>query len=437
MGPGRYTDTKGTVNFYVKEKLMTLHDHRVLFHADGNPIVILREKIMSAHDRWNVYRGKSKEPNDLIFTVKRSSMIQMRAKLHVFLANNTNEEDRAQRSKEIKSAPEDYIPSPFARSSSPNHPSRPRTAGRESPHSEPETHPYSTSISLSALPFLLVFSLSLCVCNVVREPDELGIKSLRSDSLLPHRTRAPCSIPSLLNDFDIQQQHSRLIPTTLFITGPQTRSFKRYYLRSSTRASREVRSQWKKFRTNGCRDYDLLCTIFGQSVATGVCHFVSTQQPPTSEEEDRLEEEVRARGPVLGTATDAPIDLDGPNIDGPARRQRQARRRRREPVRSSISSQFSKTLEVMAATTAMRNELDKQFLKECSRKRSKGDETEFGSDASYSKLGVAMKFLDEITPPLPAHQYNKAVEKFMHDKAVEAFLMMPPNRKIDWIWGLQ
>ncbi|KAF5471464.1 hypothetical protein F2P56_008252 [Juglans regia] len=86
------TDSKGTVIFYVKEKLMSLHDHRVLFHADGNPIVTLREKIMSAHHRWNVYRGKSKEPNDLIFTVKRSSMIQMRAKLHVFLANNTNEE---------------------------------------------------------------------------------------------------------------------------------------------------------------------------------------------------------------------------------------------------------------------------------------------------------------------------------------------------------
>ncbi|XP_035545437.1 protein LURP-one-related 15-like isoform X2 [Juglans regia] len=92
------TDTKGTVIFYVKEKLlMSLHDHRVLFHADGNPIVTLREKIMSAHDRWNVYRGKSKEPNDLIFTVKRSSMIQMRAKLHVFLANNTNEEVLCQR----------------------------------------------------------------------------------------------------------------------------------------------------------------------------------------------------------------------------------------------------------------------------------------------------------------------------------------------------
>ncbi|XP_035547645.1 L10-interacting MYB domain-containing protein-like isoform X1 [Juglans regia] len=199
----------------------------------------------------------------------------------------------------------------------------------------------------------------------------------------------------------------------------------------------KVHSQWKKFKTNGCRDYDLLCTIFGQSVATGVCHFASTQQSPTSEEEDRLEEEVRAKGSVLGTTTDASIDIDEPNIDGPVGRQRQARRRRREPIRSSISPQFSKTLEIMAATAAMRNELDKQFLEECSRKRSKGNETEFGSDASYSKLGVAMKFLDEIIPPLPAHQYNKAVEKFMHDKAVEAFLMMPPNRKIDWIWGLQ
>lgn len=48
---------------------------------------------------------------------------------------------------------EDNIPSSFAGSSSPNHPSRPRTAVRESPHSEPPHHQYSTSISLSAMPF--------------------------------------------------------------------------------------------------------------------------------------------------------------------------------------------------------------------------------------------------------------------------------------------
>ncbi|KAG6620956.1 hypothetical protein I3842_Q048500 [Carya illinoinensis] len=85
------TDTNNTVIFKVKGKLTTLHDQRVLLDAAGKPIITLREKIMTAHHRWNVYRGKSTEPSDLIFTVKRSSMIQLKAKLHVFLANNTEE----------------------------------------------------------------------------------------------------------------------------------------------------------------------------------------------------------------------------------------------------------------------------------------------------------------------------------------------------------
>lgn len=49
-------------------------------------------QIMSAHDRWQIFRGGSVEAKDLIFSVKRSSMIQFKTKLHVFLANNTKED---------------------------------------------------------------------------------------------------------------------------------------------------------------------------------------------------------------------------------------------------------------------------------------------------------------------------------------------------------
>jgi len=47
---------------------------------------------MSAHDRWQAFRGDSTDPKDLIFTVKRSSMIQLKTKLHVFLSTNTTNE---------------------------------------------------------------------------------------------------------------------------------------------------------------------------------------------------------------------------------------------------------------------------------------------------------------------------------------------------------
>ncbi|KAK3227448.1 hypothetical protein Dsin_007310 [Dipteronia sinensis] len=47
---------------------------------------------MSAHDRWQVFRGESTDQKDLIFTAKRSSMFQLKTKLDVFLANNTKED---------------------------------------------------------------------------------------------------------------------------------------------------------------------------------------------------------------------------------------------------------------------------------------------------------------------------------------------------------
>ncbi|KAK6279602.1 hypothetical protein POUND7_019869 [Theobroma cacao] len=47
---------------------------------------------MSSHDKWQAFRGDSTESSDLIFTVKQSSMFQLKTKLDVFLANNTKED---------------------------------------------------------------------------------------------------------------------------------------------------------------------------------------------------------------------------------------------------------------------------------------------------------------------------------------------------------
>lgn len=47
---------------------------------------------MTALDRWQVFKGDSKDSSDLLFSAKRSSMFQLKTKLDVFLANNTKEE---------------------------------------------------------------------------------------------------------------------------------------------------------------------------------------------------------------------------------------------------------------------------------------------------------------------------------------------------------
>ncbi|KAL4322189.1 hypothetical protein S83_047986 [Arachis hypogaea] len=66
-------------------------DHRVLLDATGTPVVTLRRKLMTAHDRWHVFRGDSSDMKDLIFSFKRSSLFQLKTELDVFLAHNTEE----------------------------------------------------------------------------------------------------------------------------------------------------------------------------------------------------------------------------------------------------------------------------------------------------------------------------------------------------------
>ncbi|GFY95753.1 LURP-one-like protein [Actinidia rufa] len=94
MSDGNFgvTDVNGNPMFKVRGRSLTLHDKRVLLNSAGYPIITLREKVFSAHSRWQVFRGESSDTKDLIFSAKTSSMFQVKSKLDVFLANNITEE---------------------------------------------------------------------------------------------------------------------------------------------------------------------------------------------------------------------------------------------------------------------------------------------------------------------------------------------------------
>lgn len=47
---------------------------------------------MTIHDRWQAFKGKSTEASDLVFTLKKSSILQFKTKLDVFLATNTKQD---------------------------------------------------------------------------------------------------------------------------------------------------------------------------------------------------------------------------------------------------------------------------------------------------------------------------------------------------------
>ncbi|KAJ8898934.1 hypothetical protein K2173_008428 [Erythroxylum novogranatense] len=88
----RVTEVNGTLIFSVKSKFISIHDRRHLKDAAGNILVTLKQKIMTMHRRWQVFRGESTEEKDLFFSVKKSSLMQFRTQLDVFLASNTTSE---------------------------------------------------------------------------------------------------------------------------------------------------------------------------------------------------------------------------------------------------------------------------------------------------------------------------------------------------------
>ncbi|KAI7733334.1 hypothetical protein M8C21_017001 [Ambrosia artemisiifolia] len=88
------TDMNHRILIMVKPCDTTLHSQRLLFDTNETSIALLREKSMSAHDRWNVFRGESNADSDMIFSTVSSHMIQFKTHLNVFLANKASRKDK-------------------------------------------------------------------------------------------------------------------------------------------------------------------------------------------------------------------------------------------------------------------------------------------------------------------------------------------------------
>ncbi|KAL5716444.1 hypothetical protein ACHQM5_018133 [Ranunculus cassubicifolius] len=87
-------DVNGNFRFKVKGAMLSLRKERVLLDAAGNPLVSISQKMFSLHSRWEVHRGDSSSDKDHLFSVRKSSMLQFKPHLDVFLASNTKEHVR-------------------------------------------------------------------------------------------------------------------------------------------------------------------------------------------------------------------------------------------------------------------------------------------------------------------------------------------------------
>ncbi|KAJ8650832.1 hypothetical protein MRB53_003855 [Persea americana] len=86
------TDINGNIVFKIKGKLLSLRDKRSLVDAAGNTLVTMRQKVMTAHHRWEAFRGDSTDSKDLLFSVKKSSLFQIKTELDVFFSTNKSED---------------------------------------------------------------------------------------------------------------------------------------------------------------------------------------------------------------------------------------------------------------------------------------------------------------------------------------------------------
>ncbi|XAR68742.1 hypothetical protein NMG60_11000097 [Bertholletia excelsa] len=86
------TDVNENILFKVKGGIKVFNQRRTLLDAAGNAIVTLQRKMGSAHGRWQVFRGESTDPAELLFSAKKSSFMQPKKELNVYLAGNTTKE---------------------------------------------------------------------------------------------------------------------------------------------------------------------------------------------------------------------------------------------------------------------------------------------------------------------------------------------------------
>ncbi|XP_042414591.1 protein LURP-one-related 15-like [Zingiber officinale] len=87
------TDINGNVVLKVKGVVFSLRDRAVLVDAANNPVLTMQQKMFSMHRRWQVFRGEGTNPENLLFSVKKSKLFQLKTELDVIMASNPNEDE--------------------------------------------------------------------------------------------------------------------------------------------------------------------------------------------------------------------------------------------------------------------------------------------------------------------------------------------------------
>ncbi|XP_041026958.1 uncharacterized protein LOC121267163 [Juglans microcarpa x Juglans regia] len=187
-----------------------------------------------------------------------------------------------------------------------------------------------------------------------------------------------------------------------------------------------AKPQVKKFRTSGCPRYADLCTIFGAAVATGTLHHASTQPPPSSDEEERLDAEMRRRGPALGTQASRDFVFDGPSqfpMDMGTPSSCSSRRRQKGGQKNQHDEKISNMVDAITRSYEARRKCYEGRGEASGEKRSRGSTHCMDSDDGFDAFSHCVALLQALQPPLPDDIFSRAFDRLMNPLAQRGFLV--------------
>ena len=182
---------------------------------------------------------------------------------------------------------------------------------------------------------------------------------------------------------------------------------------------------FKSFKKNGCKNYELLGQVFSKSTATGHLHHASTQLPPTSDDERQNEEEFLNKGVHV-------IESEKSSTDN-------SKKRTNDDfplgyVRVKKESKLEKLDACLEKWTSSLNAGIERDLAKAEIYKSQSNQASSAVLDPYS-IEACMDIL-ETMDSISKYVYNKALEKFMNQDWRKIFILIGANKRQDWLESL-
>ncbi|RVX04394.1 L10-interacting MYB domain-containing protein [Vitis vinifera] len=196
----------------------------------------------------------------------------------------------------------------------------------------------------------------------------------------------------------------------------------------------------KRFRSKGCPNYNLLGLIFNPSTATGALHYSSTQDPPNTDDEDEMDDNLEHGGVHVDVDTEIPDDPPQPEMAGGVTTRSGKsvtdslleRKGKKESRLSQMGDALKAWVEASKARTETSRARIEALLARVDRYKSgtSSEATSGGTtDFSITRCMAALQTIEL----LDNDKYLKAVEKFTMPEWREIFMNMPDERKMAWL----